>query len=144
VDQTDGFSPLCSPLAKPPPPSPSPSPAPAFSAPFVNVDVTSFASRMSHASLYSGSGGTMRVWLTDTAGNDPFTGEWEYRMMPGATMKQIGCDLFRSPHPPHALPNGGVRAIAFAYETTRRGELTPAAETALLASLKLALYNSTQ
>lgn len=113
------------------------------SAEFVNTALLSFAHVMPWASTYSGDSGTMNVWLTETAGNDPLTGEWEFRIMPGATVKQIGCDLFPPPKPPFALKNGAVRSISFAYETTNRGVLAPGQEMELLGQLRNAMYNYT-
>lgn len=52
-------------------------------------DYISFSLRLSHAMIYAGAAGTLQVWETDTAGNTPFSGEWEYIPSPGATFKQL-------------------------------------------------------
>jgi len=108
---------------------------------FINIGSTSTATNMPWASMYAGEEGSMWVWLTDTIGNQPFTGEYEFLMMPGGRMKQIGCDVYPPPLPPYKIGDSGFRTISFAYETTRRGELSPLDEVGLLSTLKEKFYN---
>lgn len=90
---------------------------------------------------YAGTDGTMWVWLSDTNGNQPFTGEWEFDVMPGATFKQIGCDVFAPPSLPWTTKMGNVRTVSFSYETSSLAELSPEAEALLLKRLRSSFYD---
>jgi hypothetical protein len=115
---------------------------------FVNTAITSNALRMPHAATYSGEEGTMWVWLAQTSGNQPFTGEWEFLVNPGARMRQLACDVYPPPGKPYSIigsygQNCSVRSVSFAYETTRNGVLTAAGESRLLHRLRDSFYNWT-
>ena len=95
----------------------------------------------------------MLVWETTSAGNQPFSGDSEWIVSPGATFKQLQCDRFALGHahslcPPGSLPPSqqcplyNLTAVSFAYETTA-GELPRQVELAVLRRLRDAFYNFT-
>jgi hypothetical protein len=81
------------------------------------------------------------VWEMDTAGNQPFSGEWEFVPSPGATFRQIGCDLAPGGRVGRGGGGGrggaqGMSAISYAYETTTRGVQPVEVEQQILGGLR--------
>ena len=120
---------------------------------FVVFDYTSTSLLVYLADNYAGAGGSMLVWETTSAGNQPFSGDSEWIVSPGATFKQLQCDRFALEHahslcPPGSLPPSqqcplyNLTAVSFAYETTA-GELPRQVELAVLRRLRDAFYNFT-
>jgi hypothetical protein len=120
---------------------------------FVVSDFTSTSLLLELADQYAGEGGSLLVWETTSAGNQPFSGDSEWLVSPGATFKQLQCDLFAREHPHSLCPPGSLppsqrcplynlTAVSFAYETTA-GELPRQAEHAVLRRLRDAFYNFT-
>lgn len=110
---------------------------------FVLTDYTSTSLKLVLASVYAGRNGSMMVWESSTAGNQPFSGDYEWLPSPGARFKQLQCDLFplSAPYIARGL-QATLIAISFAYETTHGGERTPSEEVATLQRLRDAFYNN--
>lgn len=101
-----------------------------------NHDYASFSLSRDHALTYAGGASpSLLVWEIDTAGNQPYSGEWELIPSPMATFRQIACDL--------AAPGGtdklGMSAISYAYETTTRGVQSVQVEAQILQGLRSAV-----
>eukprot|EP01043_Picozoa_sp_COSAG02_P053176 COSAG02_NODE_5835_length_4002_cov_2.424289_3_plen_432_part_00 len=101
-----------------------------------NHDYASFSLSRDHALTYAGGASpSLLVWEMDTAGNQPYSGEWELIPSPMATFRQIACDL--------AAPGGtdklGMSAISYAYETTTRGVQSVQVEAQILQGLRSAV-----
>ena len=73
----------------------------AKSTPCGRNDYTSFSLNLDHALTYAGGNfPTLLVLMMDTAGNQPFSGEWEFTPSPGTTWRQLTCEI------PPTNPNG--------------------------------------
>ena len=109
---------------------------------FVVADYTSTSLLLELAAAFAGPNGSMLVWETTSAGNQPFSGDEEWVVPPGATFKQLRCDLFTPSFPVPDSPFD-LAAISFAYETTTLGELPAEEEGAILRRSRDAFYNYT-
>ena len=109
---------------------------------YTNYDYSSFTLRLEHAMVYAGSNGTMMVTEQDTAGNQPFSGEWEFISSPMTTFRQLACDIY---DPPIRVGHGGtLGAVSFSYETTSRGRESSQVETRILAGLRASFANASR
>lgn len=102
-----------------------------------NYDYASFSLNRDHALTYAG-GETpsMLVWEMDTAGNQPYSGEWELIPSPMATFRQIACDLEEP-----GTSELRIRAISYAYETTSRGVQSAQVEAQILQGLRATMVD---
>ena len=132
--------PYCNPLLLSPGVSSSSSSQQIFN--ITNYDYTSFSLSLDHALTYAGGDSpSLLVWEMDTAGNQPFSGEWEFVPSPGATFRQIGCDLAPGGRVGRGGGGGrggaqGMSAISYAYETTTRGVQPVEVEQQILGGLR--------
>ena len=90
-----------------------------------------------HALIYAGgSSPSLLVWEMDSAGNQPYSGEWELIPSPMASFRQT-CDLAE----PRRTGKLGMSAISYAYETTTRGVQSVQVEAQILKGLRAAIAN---
>ena len=105
---------------------------------FTNYDYTSFSTNLEHALSYAGGEApTLLVFEMDSAGNQPFSGEWEYIPSPGTTWRQLACEI--QPTSPNGTALHGMHAISYSYETTNRGVESAAVEARILVGLRAAV-----
>ena len=103
-----------------------------------NTDYASFTLNRDHALTYAGGASpSFLVWEMDSAGNQPFSGEWEMVPSPMASFRQIACDLAE----PGRTGKLGMAAISYAYETTTRGVQSVQVEAQILQGLRAAIAN---
>ena len=96
-----------------------------------NYDYASFSLNRDHALTYAGGDNpTLLVWELDSAGNQPFSGEWELVPSPMATFRQLACERHTG--------KLGMSAISYAYETTTRGVQSMEVEAQILRGLRAA------
>ena len=101
-----------------------------------NKDYASFTLNRDHALTYAGGAiPSFLVWEMDSAGNQPYSGEWELVPSPMATFRQIACDLAEAGHKGKL----GMSAISYAYETTTRGVQSVQVEAQILQGLRAAI-----
>eukprot|EP01043_Picozoa_sp_COSAG02_P007962 COSAG02_NODE_247_length_27137_cov_61.275057_8_plen_296_part_00 len=104
-----------------------------------NHDYASFSLNRDHALTYAGgTSPSFLVWEMDSAGNQPYSGEWELVPSPMATFRQIACDLAE----PGRTGKLGMSAISYAYETTTRGVQSVQVEAQILHGLRRAIADN--